>query len=110
LFFNCRFLGTEPILTERESGQRRQVAFYPGVISMPNAASSLFDDPRDVLRNSSPDRPVDMLRRVTLAFVDDADRSSDKQARRFDEMPERLIDRIEARAPAGIGARPRHRK
>jgi hypothetical protein len=33
---------------------------------MPNADSSLFDDPDEVLRHGSPDQRVDMLRRAAL--------------------------------------------
>jgi hypothetical protein len=69
---------------------------------MPNAVSS---DPRDVLRNKF----VDMLRRATVVFVDDADRLSDRQIRVFDEVPEQLISKMETKAPVEIGARPRHR-
>jgi hypothetical protein len=69
---------------------------------MPNAVSS---DPRDILCNKF----VDMLRRATVVFVDDADRLSDRQIRVFDEVPEQLISKMEAKAPVEIGARPRHR-
>jgi len=81
------------------------VAFSPGVISVPHASASLFDDLDEVLRNGSPDKRVDMLRRVTDLFLNDADRLNDEQIGVFDEVLMHLINKIEAKALAEISAR-----
>lgn len=72
---------------------------------MPNADSSLFDDLDEVLRHGSPDKRVDMLRRVTDLFLSDADRLNDEQIGVFDEVLAHLINKIEAKTLAEISAR-----
>jgi Uncharacterised protein conserved in bacteria (DUF2336) len=65
LVFIDAFSGTEPIFTSEEIWQRRRIAFNAGFTSVPLAESSLFDDFDEVLRDGSPDKRVDMLRRIT---------------------------------------------
>jgi len=72
---------------------------------VPHASASLFDDLDEVLRNGSPDKRVDMLRRVTDLFLNDADRLNDEQIGVFDEVLMHLINKIEAKALAEISAR-----
>ena len=89
--------------------QRRQAAFRPGVISMPNAASVPFNDLDAVLHNGSPDKRVDLLRRVTDLFLSAAGRLNDQQIGAFDGVLQ-PINKIEAKAPAEFSTRPRHRR
>lgn len=103
VFSSCRFLGTEPILTERESGNGARSPSSRGVMAMPNAASSLFDDPGEVLRHGAPDKRVDMPRCLTDLCLNKADRLIDAQIGVFDEVIEQSIDKIEAKTPAEIG-------
>jgi uncharacterized protein (DUF2336 family) len=72
---------------------------------VPLAEASLFDDLDEVLRNGSPDKRVDMLRRVTDLFLSDADRLNEQQIDVFDDVLSHLITKIEARALAEISAR-----
>ena len=76
---------------------------------MPQADWFLFDDPDAVLRNGSPDKRVDMLRRVTNLFLSDGDRLNDAQIGVFDGVIEQLINQIET-TPAEIRVRPLHRR
>ena len=48
---------------------------------MCNPERSLFDQLDDVLRNGSPAKRIDMLRRVTGLFLSDADRFYDRRLR-----------------------------
>lgn len=110
VFGNCRFLGTEPILTEGELGNDARSPSSRGVIAMPNAASSLFDDPGEVLRHGAPDKRVDIPRCLTDLCFNKADRLIDEQIGVFDEVIEQSINKIEAKTPARISARPLHRR
>lgn len=75
---------------------------------MPNAASSLFEDPGEVLRHGAPDKRADMFRRVTDLFLNGADRLNDGQIGVFDEVIVQPINKIEAKTPAEISARVLH--
>jgi hypothetical protein len=77
---------------------------------MPQADVSLFDDLDAVLRNGSPDKRVDIPRRVTALFPSVADRLNDEQIGAFDAALVQPINKIEAKAPAEISTRPRHRR
>jgi hypothetical protein len=88
----------------------RQIAFRPGVISMPKASSSRFDDLDAVRPDGSPDKRVDMLRGVTDLFPGVADRLNDEQIRAFDGVLVQPVNKIEAKAPAAISTRPHHRR
>ena len=77
---------------------------------MPNAASVPFDDLDAVPRNGSPDKRVDLLRRVTDLFRRLADRLNDEQIGAFDGVLAQPVNRIEAKAPAEISTRLRHRR
>ena len=72
---------------------------------MTSCERSLFDELDDVLRNGSSDKRVDMLRRVTDLFLNDADRLNDQQIGVFDQVLVHLINRIETRTLAEISAR-----
>ena len=72
---------------------------------MSDTERSLFDDLDEVLRNGSPDKRVDMLRRVTDLFLSDADRLNDQQIGVFDEVLVHLINTIETKTLAEISAR-----
>ena len=76
---------------------------------MPQTDVSLFDDLDAVLRNGSPDKHVDLLRRVTDLFLNVADRLNDEQIGAFDGVLVQPLNKIEAKAPAEISVRPRHR-
>ena len=76
---------------------------------MPNAASSLFDDPGDVVRRGSPGKRVDMLRRLT-DLLPEVDRPNEEQIGVFDGVFPRPINKIEAKTPAKIGSRRRRRR
>ena len=76
---------------------------------MPNAASVPFDDLDAVLRNGSPHKHVDLLRRVTDLFLNVADRLNDEQIGSLDRVLVQPINKIEAKTPAEISVRPRHR-
>jgi hypothetical protein len=72
---------------------------------MPKASSSLFDDLGTVLRDGSPDKRVDMLRRVTDPFLSVTDRLNDGQIGALDGVLAQSVNKIEARAPAAISTR-----
>jgi len=76
-----------------------------GLWIMTSCERSLFDELDDVLRNGSSDKRVDMLRRVTDLFLNDADRLNDQQIGVFDQVLVHLINRIETRTLAEISAR-----
>ncbi len=80
-----------------------------GAISMPNAASSLFDDPGHVVRHGSPGKRLDMLRCVSDLLLREVDRPNEKQIGVFDGVFLQPI-KIEARTPAKIGSRRRRRR
>jgi len=77
---------------------------------MPNAASVPSNDLDAVLRDGSPDKRVDLLRRVTDLFLSVADRLNDQQIGAFDGVLVQPINKIEAKAPAEFSTRPRHRR
>jgi hypothetical protein len=81
-----------------------------GVLSMPHAASVPFNDLDAVLHNGSPDKHVDLLRRVTDLFLNVADRLNDEQIGAFDGVLVQPINEIEAKASAEFSTRPRHRR
>src|SRR5262245_14601093 len=59
---------------------------------------SLIAELEDALKNGSADRRVQILRQVTDAFLNDADRLNDQQISVFDDVLCHLIERIETRA------------
>ena len=73
---------------------------------MPNADLCPSNDLDKVLRNGSPDNRVDILRRVTDLFLSDTVRLNDEQNGMFGEVLPHLINKIEAKTPAEISARP----
>ena len=75
---------------------------------MPQADSLFFDDLDAVLRNVSPDNPVDMRRRLIDLFPRDADGLNDGQIGVFDRALGQPINQIEAKRRAEISARPLH--
>jgi hypothetical protein len=77
---------------------------------MPNADSVPFNDLDAVLRDGSPDKRIDLLRRVTDLFLSAAGRLNDEQIGAFDGVLVQPINKIEAKAPAEFSTRPRHRR
>jgi hypothetical protein len=77
---------------------------------MPNAALVPFDDLDAVPRNGSPDERIDLLRHVTDLFLSMADRLNDEQIGACDGVLVHLINKIEAKVPADISTRLRHRR
>jgi hypothetical protein len=74
---------------------------------MPNAASSLFDDPGDIGR--SPGKRVDRLGRVTDVVLSEVDRPNEEQIGMFGGRFLQPI-KIEAKTPAKIRSRRRRRR
>ena len=77
---------------------------------MPQTDVSCFDDLDAVLRNGSPDKRVDMRGRVTDLFPSDSARLNGEQIGAFDAFLVQPINKIEAKTPAEISARPLHRR
>ncbi len=61
------------------------------------AAAALVTDLEQAVRSGSPERRVEMLRKMTDLFLSDADRLNENQIRVFDDVLVRLMERIEAR-------------
>jgi uncharacterized protein (DUF2336 family) len=59
---------------------------------------SLLAELEDALKNGSPEKRVDTLRRVTSLFLDESDRLNEQQIRVFDDVLVHLIERIETKA------------
>jgi uncharacterized protein (DUF2336 family) len=59
------------------------------------ARESLLSELEDAVRSGSRDKHVDTLRRITDLFLSGADRFKDEQIALFDDVLERLLDRIE---------------
>lgn len=66
---------------------------------------SIIAELEDAVREGTPDRRVATLRRVTDLFLLDEQRLSDEQIKVFDEVLNRLVTRVEARARAELSQR-----
>jgi uncharacterized protein (DUF2336 family) len=61
-------------------------------------STPLIIELEETLKQGNPERRVEVLRKVTNLFLDDADRLSERQIRIFDDVLVHLIDKIEAAA------------
>jgi uncharacterized protein (DUF2336 family) len=75
------------------------------VITMQDAAGSLFDDLDAALQSGSSEKRVAMLRQVTDLFLSEANRLNEQQIRVFDDVLVQLIERIETRTLVEISER-----
>jgi len=69
------------------------------------AAAALVTDLEQAVRSGSPDRRVEMLRKMTDLFLSDADRLNENQIKVFDDVLVRLMERIEAQTLAQLSGR-----
>lgn len=65
-------------------------------------AVSLIVELEETLKQGKPERRVEVLRKVTNLFLDDADRLSEQQIRIFDDVLVHLVDKIETAARAQL--------
>ncbi len=63
-----------------------------------SSSTSLFAELEGAVKNGSPEKPVDTLRRVTSLFLKGSDRLNEKQIGMFDDVLGHLIQRIETKA------------
>ena len=59
---------------------------------------SLLAELEDAVKNGSPEKRVDTLRRVTSLFLDESDRLNEQQISVFDDVLVHLVERIETKA------------
>src|ERR1700754_705852 len=70
-----------------------------------DARPSIADEVEDAVRTGSPEKCSETIGRVTALFLASAERYNDEQIALFGDVFERLINTIELRALADIGAR-----
>ena len=68
------------------------------------AALSLIRELEQTLNNSSPDNRVELLRRLTGLFLNEADRLNEEHVALFDDVLVKLTQHVEAKALAAIGS------
>src|ERR1700761_4119133 len=66
---------------------------------------SLIDELEEAVRSGSSTKRIDTLRQVTDLFLHDAERLSEEQVRVFDDVLCHLVERVETRVKAELGAR-----
>jgi uncharacterized protein (DUF2336 family) len=66
------------------------------------AAAALVTDLETAVRAGTPERRVEMLRKMTDLFLSDADRLNEQQIKVFDEVLVRLMERIQSRTLAQL--------
>src|SRR6201996_6562187 len=66
---------------------------------------SLIDELEEAVRSGSSTKRIDTLRQVTDLFLHDAERLSEEQVRVFDDVLCHLVERVENRVKAELGAR-----
>jgi len=71
---------------------------------MPNATVSIVDELENALKDGSPERRTETLRRVTDLFLGNADRLGEQQVKVFDDVLLHLIKRIETEALVQLSA------
>jgi uncharacterized protein (DUF2336 family) len=69
------------------------------------AAASLIPELEDIVRRGSPPRRAQALRRITTLFLDGARLFNEEHVRLFDDVFNRLIDKIESKARAELSHR-----
>lgn len=67
-----------------------------------SAVPSLIPELEDILQSGSPRRREQALRRITALFLDGASQFNDEHVQLFDDVFNRLIDEIEAKARAEL--------
>ncbi len=67
-----------------------------------SAAPSLIPELEDIVQNGSPRRREQALRRITALFLNGASQFNDEHVQLFDDVFNRLIDEIEAKARAEL--------
>jgi len=67
--------------------------------------SALFAELEDAVQSRSADKRVDALRRITDLFLTEADRLNEQQIGVFDDVLEKLIQRMETKALAELSSR-----
>jgi uncharacterized protein (DUF2336 family) len=72
---------------------------------VPLGAAALASDLEQAVRLGTPERRVEMLRKMTDLFLSDADRLNENQIKVFDDVLVRLMERIEARTLAQLSDR-----
>src|SRR5262249_30112567 len=71
---------------------------------MPNATVSIVDELENALKDGSPERRTETLRRVTDLFLGNADCLGEQQVKVFDDVLLHLIKRIETEALVQLSA------
>ncbi len=66
---------------------------------------SIIDELEEAVRSGSSAKRIDTLRQVTDLFLHDAERLSEEQVRVFDDVLCHLVERVESRVKAELGAR-----
>ena len=66
---------------------------------------SIIDELEEAVRSGSSVKRIDTLRQVTDLFLHDAERLSEEQVRVFDDVLCHLVERVETRVKAELGAR-----
>ena len=69
------------------------------------AAASLIPELEDIVRHGSPRRRARALRRITTLFLEGASLFNEEHVRLFDDVFNRLIDKIESKARAELSHR-----
>jgi uncharacterized protein (DUF2336 family) len=69
------------------------------------AQASIIDELEDAVRGGSSAKRIETLRQVTDLFLHDAERLSDEQVKVFDDVLCHLVERVENRVKAELGAR-----
>ena len=69
------------------------------------ASPSIIDELEEAVRSGSSAKRVETLRQVTDLFLHDAERLSDEQIKVFDDVLSHLVERVESRVKAELGAR-----
>jgi uncharacterized protein (DUF2336 family) len=69
------------------------------------AQDSLISELEDSIRAGSHEKRVQTLRKVTDLFLSEAERFNDEQIKVFDDVLQRLIERVEAKAMAELSRR-----
>jgi uncharacterized protein (DUF2336 family) len=70
---------------------------------MSNSTLAVIGELESALKDGSPEKRVQTLRRVTDLFLDDADRLNEQQVKVFDDVLMHLIERIETKALVQLG-------
>src|SRR5579871_5450992 len=67
--------------------------------------ASIIEELEEAVRSGSSAKRIETLRQVTDLFLHDAERLSEEQVRVFDDVLCHLVERVETRVKAELGAR-----